>query len=388
MVESTIARESNVETSSGVPSHDASGSLPRRDYLVLPLLSLTTVVLLLGVTEVGARILYPRQETDSCGIYTASGPRYRPNCTSTLKNAEGPWATYEYNECGYRTTAGCGPKPAGAVRIVLLGSSVTHGAYVPYEKTFATRIGDLTARDLKRPVQIENLGITGYPNPLESYRRLDEAIKLAPDVVVFSLAATDVEKLRTEQVAERDNPNARFAEPKANRKAKLFDTLHKSVLEASTTVLMAQHFLFQDTDLWLRISLAGGDHIDYLHPPFTRAWETRFFDITALVDEMAGRLRARDIPLILVALPTRVQVAMLSPKRRQPGVDAWAFGRRMKRVAEEAGATYVDLIYPLSLQKRPEELYYVVDSSHPTSDGHEFIAREITPVVERFLSSR
>jgi hypothetical protein len=359
--------------------------LPRRDYFILPLLSLATILLLLGATEVAARILWPKQEMDDCLNYSSANPRFRPNCDSQGKITEGPWVTYHYNECGYRTSAHCGSKAPGTLRVVLLGSSITHGVYLPYDQIFATRMGDSVARDLRRPVEVENLAVP-HSSPLECYRRIGEAIGLEPNVVVFALCPEDMKRrIDPEQLAHRNDPNVHFAHS-APPKKNAFQDIHTLLLQNSTTSVVAQHYLFQDTGFCLRVSLAAGDGVGYLQTPFAPSWEARFSDSKTLIGEMAAQLRARRIPLLVVAIPSRIEAALLNSKRGQAQLDPFAFGNRIREIAEDAGATYVDLMRPFSHLPRPEDLYFPVNL-HPTGEGHEAIARELTPAVERVLIS-
>src|ERR1700728_1613113 len=67
--------------------------LPRRDLVILPLLSILTIALLLVGSEVAARRFFPESlGGDPCRVADATiGFKYRPNCTSRVKSAEGPW---------------------------------------------------------------------------------------------------------------------------------------------------------------------------------------------------------------------------------------------------------------------------------------------------------
>src|ERR1700733_9444277 len=85
--------------------------LPRRDLVILPLLSILTIAFLLVGSEVGARHFFPESAGgDPCRVSDPTiGFKYRPNCTSRVKSAEGPWVMNHYNDCGYRTQQSCGP---------------------------------------------------------------------------------------------------------------------------------------------------------------------------------------------------------------------------------------------------------------------------------------
>jgi hypothetical protein len=113
-------------------------SLPRHDLILLPLVSLLTVILMLGGGEALARLAFPKHTSIACVSKTQdAGERFQPNCVALTKAAEGPWVENRFNECGYRTAEPCAAKQPGQLRVVVLGSSTARGALVPYAETFA-----------------------------------------------------------------------------------------------------------------------------------------------------------------------------------------------------------------------------------------------------------
>src|SRR5579875_1567383 len=133
---------------------EAQAKLPRRDYILLPLLSLLTIVLLIGGSEAVARIGWPDYTEDPCSLPDG---HHKPNCSAVLKAMEGPRYLEAYNECGYRSRASCGPKPAGHIRIAMLGSSFTLAFAVPYDQGFPGEVEQRLSNACKRPVEIQNL---------------------------------------------------------------------------------------------------------------------------------------------------------------------------------------------------------------------------------------
>ncbi len=144
----------------------APTSLPKLDYIRLPLVSLATILLIVGVSELLTRVIWAEHKEGSCTVVDpVAGDHFKPNCTIRTKNAEGPWTTYQYNECGYRSATSCGPKPPGAIRIAILGSSVSQALYVPYDQTYFARTASDLGRSCNRPIDVQNLGV---PNPAPS----------------------------------------------------------------------------------------------------------------------------------------------------------------------------------------------------------------------------
>jgi hypothetical protein len=51
------------------PENLSEAKLPRRDWIMLPLLSLLTIVSMIAVSEVGSRRIWPERAFDSCLVH-------------------------------------------------------------------------------------------------------------------------------------------------------------------------------------------------------------------------------------------------------------------------------------------------------------------------------
>ncbi len=90
-----------------------------------------------GASEILSHLIWPAQYGSACIVADpVQGYRFKPNCSVRGKIPEGPWITYRYNECGYRSENSCGPKSPGTMRIVILGSSMSQALHVPSEAAF------------------------------------------------------------------------------------------------------------------------------------------------------------------------------------------------------------------------------------------------------------
>ena len=122
-------------TTLGIPRQ-----LPRRDFVILPILSIATIMAVLAAAEIGSRLAMPEVQADSCMIHDPLlGERAKPNCISHTKNPEGEWVENKYNECGYRSNTPCHAPLNGALRIAVIGSSTGWGYQVPTDETWYTR---------------------------------------------------------------------------------------------------------------------------------------------------------------------------------------------------------------------------------------------------------
>ncbi|HEY0703141.1 MAG TPA: SGNH/GDSL hydrolase family protein [Candidatus Acidoferrales bacterium] len=355
--------------------------IPRRDFILLPLISLLTVVILFSVAEGLTRWIWPEQKFIPCEIDDAvNGTRFRPNCSARVKNAEGPWTTYQYNDCGYRGKTSCATKAAGTARIAIVGSSVAQGLYVPYEQTYFGRLANDLGRVCGRAVDVQNLGVPNV-SPIDTYRRIPEVIGLKPDVVLYLVAPFDLEKqIDPTTLAERDAPARTSAAPAATLALSPMKRFEQEVIKGRS-VLVAEHFLFENKETFLRAYLLYGDKADFLRQPFTAAWEKRFADMDLLIGGMADKLRTAGVPLLVVAVPSRAESALLGSHQLPANVDPLAFGRAIAAIAAKHGAGYVDVIGAFSEIPDAQNMYYVVDG-HVAAAGQAVMAQAIVRRLE------
>jgi hypothetical protein len=345
---------------------ERAGTLPRRDLFVLPLLSLLTVAIMLGGMEILARVIWPERAVDACNMPDPIlGHRFRANCDSQTKIPEGPWVKNHYNECGYRSVASCGPKPPGVVRIATLGSSLSVGTTTPFDETFTSRAAAELSRLSGHAVEVQNLGAPDY-DLLDDYYRLADALSLKPDVLILVLSPFDLTKtFDPQRLADRDHPAPLAKALPSPFRLELMARFHV-LLNSSRLMFVAQHFLFQDPQRYIKFYLMYGDRADFLRYPFSAAWEKRFADTDFLLGQIAENARANRVPIVLVAGVHRSQTAAVAAP--VAGVDPLAFDSRLGSITEKYGIPYVNGMEELGRASHPDHLLYVVDG-HPTVEG-------------------
>ena len=355
--------------------------LPSRDFLLLPLLSIVTIVLLFGLAEVTTRAIWSSKENGFCMTFDPiAGPHGKPDCTSVIKLPEGPPAVMYFNSCGYRSNAPCGPKPPGSVRLAILGSSIAEGYALPTQDIFASILSNRLAADWRRPVEYQDLGADGCP-PIYSYRHVGEALRLKPDAIILPLNPWDIEQGTDPRLL------AVRSQPVAINRAPL-PIVHLNPVQqfqlwirGSRTMLVAQHFLFQNRSEYLKLYLfAPTDHTQFVWYPFTPSWERRFQTLDLLLGEMASRIQAAGVQFVVVAVPERAQMMMLGAHDLPHGVDPYAFQRRLGDIAAKHNITFVDAMDAFR-HTDPSQLFYVVDG-HPTPTAHRLLAHAIAARLE------
>lgn len=348
-----------------------------KNCFIVPLLSLLTIGVMLAAAEIVARVgwaehtLNPCIQEDYLHVFHA-----RPNCDARTKIAEGPWVNYHFNACGYRTFDACGIRPAGALRIVLMGSSIPEGLHVPFEQTVGARVAKGISEATGRKVQLENLGLSTLM-PVYTYRRLPEAIALHPDVVIWPVAPFDVgEPLnrKTLQSVDENRPiEADLLPPKPLTPLKKIQNFLNDNVRAS---LVAQHYLFANPDTFVHLLLGYGERAAYLRNPTSAGWEKHYQDFDLILSKMAAKLQAADIPLILVVVPSREEAALLGVHTLPPHTDPLAFSNRVEAMACKYHVEFVDSVKEFAKQPHADRLFYYVDL-HPDGDGHALIARAV-----------
>ena len=349
-----------------------SAKLPRRDFILLPLLSLLTVVLLIGSSELVCRVVWPDYTEDPCALPDG---HHKPACSSTLKAMEGPVYQEAYNDCGYRSRASCGPKPPNHIRIALLGSSFTLAFAVPYDEGFPGETEQKLTRACHRPVEIQNLSAVQL-QPIQVYSRLDEALALKPDVVVVSINPIDADQDYTdEDMRNRDQPASLLRKSPPPPAFPL--RLVKQFQAGLTSILVAQHYRFLDQADYIQHYLQYGDMADFLRQPFSDRWQRRFAQLDVLLGEMADKAHRQGVPIVFISGLSRAQVGLMSETKRPPGVDPFAFDAAFARIAQKHGI--IDIDPGPAFSRRPEgtRLFYPVNG-HLNAQGNAIYAEVLT----------
>jgi lysophospholipase L1-like esterase len=98
----------------------------------------------------------------------------------------------EFNEFGMRDVARRIEKPAGGVRVALLGDSFVEALQVPLDSTLARRLEVALARRFPgRPVEVLNFGVSGFGTAAEAVRYRTLASRFNPDLVMVVFVEND-----------------------------------------------------------------------------------------------------------------------------------------------------------------------------------------------------
>lgn len=340
------------------------------------MLSLLTVVLMFACTELGTRTFWKSQQNDPCRL---NDPllryKYRPNCNAHLKIFEGPWIDHTYNDCGFRSKASCQARPVGSLRIAVLGSSFGQGYMAPYDQTFGGLLERDLTRSCRRQVQIQNLSAVAITT-MDVYHRLDQALALKPDLVILTLAPHDLEFLNSDKdMAERDHPEPVNFGDYSGQKLSPLQRI-RGLVKGSRTMEVAEHFLFENPETYVRFYLLYGDNADFLRKPLSPLWQRRFGQFDTLLGDMADKSRAQGVPLVWVAGLQRAQAQLMGSAAVPANIDPFAFEQQTAAIARRHGVIAIPVDNAFREVPNPGKLFYPVDG-HLTPAGQQFFGQAI-----------
>lgn len=163
----------------------------RRAMIRLALLAASLFVSLLmcefAVRIFSPQVLFPRYVTDGGFGVRVNVPNARYWHTSPEVHVQ-----FRINSMGIRSDREYSfRKPPGTIRIVGLGDSFTQGYEVDLADTYLYRLEEiLAARGL--PVEVINLGVSGYGNAEELLMLEELGLRFDPDVVVVAFFQNDL----------------------------------------------------------------------------------------------------------------------------------------------------------------------------------------------------
>src|SRR5271157_336098 len=351
-------------------------NLPRRDLIILPLISVLTIALILAGTEFIAQLVWVDGRHDSCLDPTVM--HYKANCYSRTKVFEGPWVENRYNECGYHSKEPCGPKPAGTIRVAVFGTSYAEGYSVPYEETYLTFASEELGRACHRPVEFQNLAVTAIFFR-ETAKRMDEALALKPDFVLLVVIPHDL----FIDGSRGNAPNAKQAGPPLRAELQHFESANLwfsikqrllNTTNSTRTFMVARHFLYRDPQTYSQAVLREGDVSDYLRTPLSPKWEERLRMADKQIGKMAEKAHEAGVPLLLMLGLDRAEVALILSQNRQANIDVSAFNSRLAQIARNRGVLTVDALPSLSEASDPYHLFWPYDP-HLTPEGQKFLGQ-------------
>ncbi|HXM65050.1 MAG TPA: SGNH/GDSL hydrolase family protein [Terriglobales bacterium] len=379
----------------GNPEDCQEKKLPPRDWILLPLISLLTIGLLAGSTELIARRMFSRTGTlYDCLVLNdpSTGTRGIPGCVSREKIEETQPVEYRFNSSGYRAETEFGPKSPGTYRIVMVGSSFAMGYRVPVEETFAARLqAELSQRTGLR-TELFNEAMAGSGgSPRSVSLRFKDALAAKPDLILWILTFWDVSHVSS--IMPEETPAGHETSIGRTRRLVKEALARKSIVEMvrdlsdvplkvvrvrwemTRTAFLLQHFLNESQSQYLRAYLIGSDSNNgFLKTEPSAEWQTWLRQSDSYAEELQARAAAAGVPLVAVLVPDRAQAALISMGAWPADIDPFKLDDELRAMIVRHGGIYIDILSGFRNIPNPEHYYFPVDG-HPNAEGQRIISR-------------
>jgi len=374
----------------------------RRDWVLLTAVSLLTICLLAVSAELLSRWFYPVTESGLQNCFATNDPTgdaaVKPNSVCSEQTAESTFkAEYRFNSRGHRAGTELSPKPPGTYRIVLIGSSMAQGLFVPREKTFAALLPEELSMETGRKVEVYNEAtggkFRGGPYPTQnSAQHFDQVLAAQPDLILWVITPTDVMNAESKEVgdatdtgtnqeaprssAESGKPQSFWNKITASIMKGTFRERLKSRWEDTRTSIVLKHLLIasESQDQYITSYLRNGDNANFLKTESDPKWQMQLQYFNAELAEIEGLAKNAGVPLVAVLVPNRPQAAMLSNSDWPAGYDPFKLEGEVRDSIVNHGGRFIDILPDFRLVPNPERNYFPVDG-HPNADGHAIISR-------------
>lgn len=373
----------------------------------LGLLVVISVLLPLGAMEVALRVLYPNPRIlvrdDTLGTLP------RPNL-DVRKRFGGHETVVRIttNSVGLRNREIGPAKPPGVTRVLALGDSFTFGHAVAAAEAWPQVVEMLLAASRGRRWEVVNAGVSGHGTgqALLLYRKLEGQVQ--PDVVVlgFSVVNDVLDNLCVEEARYRPTSDAPCFEldrhgvltvrppvwPGEPLRAGGLALPHSEVLEFATGQIK-RATVWNPALLGLLQRIGVSLALPYV-PSTVESWyEERFsepgWELTRrLLEELRGTLRARGIPLVILVVPSSLQVdrgrqeVLAALAKSLKPVEAFFKDpdRPQRILAQYCVQAKIECADPLpalrDAEARGERTYFPIDG-HWTQAGHRIAAERV-----------
>ena len=347
--------------------------LPHRDWVLLPMLSLLTIVALLLLfrwiavkefpesTPAGYRSVYECVNGVGTNQLSGLGGIARADCWGNMSDT--PLTEYRLNGRGHRAGAEYSPKAAGAYRIVMIGSSFAIGEGVPVEETIAPRLADDLQRETGRKVEVYNEGMFGeVPDVIAAH--FNDVMPAEPDLVLWLLTPHDI-KDTTPGSAKTPPRRVGLAELARNRFS--FDGQDQ-------LVVLLRHLLFSGQGQYVKSYLAGAQDAGFLRAGLDAEWLSHLQAFDSDDARIETQARADKVPVATVLLPNRAQAAMISMGEWPQGFDPYKLEEELDSIVASHGGNHIDILHDLRAVPNAERNFFTVNG-HPKAEGDAILAR-------------
>jgi hypothetical protein len=358
----------------------AEEKIARRDWILLPLLGLSTIALIGVSAELLARRTFSESAAsiENCLVLTdpAEGVRGIPNSVCREKSLESPSIEMRFDAAGYRSgMQSSTAKSAGTYRIVMIGSSLAMGERVPFESTLAALLPVDLSRLGAHRIELYNEGMA-YGFARNAALRFKDALAAQPDLILWVLTPLDIERAGFTFAKDSSKKPAAPTTPSASMK----NAIHEVIAGLGGSLILGQalrHWLyeFESQKQYIHSYLNRPDlgEAGFLQKKLSPQWQTHVAEFDSYAADIEQQAKAASVPFAATFAPNRVLAAMISLGEWPPDIDPYQFDRTLQTIVAGHGGIFIDILPAFRDLLGPEHLYYPVDG-HPSGQGQAVLA--------------
>jgi hypothetical protein len=377
-----------------------------REWFLRATIVFGSIFFCLVVLEVMVRVIEPREVMRYFFVQPDSvlNHKFIPNAKGRYKTSEYD-TQYEINSLGLRDKEYSIEKPAGTIRLLMVGDSFTEGDGVESHQTFSKILEQrLNSEGRREKYEVINAGCASY-SPLPEYLYLKTAgLHLHPDIVVLNLDLSDVhDDIHYTKLARFDSADVPFGiDPYPELKAGGW------FLEKLVAV---KDFLKNNARLYNFIRLRISRYLESIQRVENETGEIEFdkygmlrenynskdrtwfltYKYVLLIRDM---LRERNVPLIVAVYPYGLQV---SPREYNSGRQFWGFKldtvystepqEWLAAFCQRESILVVNACDDFRSAARTRYPLYIDYNGHWTPSGHEVFADVLARELEKQVLS-
>ena len=336
-------------------------------------------------------------------------------------------AVVKFNSDGFRDKDRPTEKPAGTVRIAVVGDSFVEALQVPVEQRFT----ELLESGLKSQgafggamVEVMNFGVSGYSTAQELMALRHCVWKYDPDIVLLAFCSgNDVRNNYKPLEGIPSHPyfvlrdgelvlDASFRTTPLFRQKTWWEELCHQVIDRSRLAQLAYHVRnrwknrngrmarerhmrgrkYSDAEASIELGLSA--HV--FRPPKENDWQNAWRVTEALIKQIDSEVRQQGARFLVVTLPTSTQVHPDSDVRedfaRRLGVDDLFYpDERIGALGQKEGFSVINLCYPFveHVDTRGVFLHGFANTAkgrgHWNADGHRLAAEVLTSTIMQLI---
>jgi lysophospholipase L1-like esterase len=343
----------------------------KHSVLTNAVLVVSSIIVLLLCLEAGLRVymvFFPKQMVFDSKL----GWRHAANVDRTFTNEDGEKFRVVQNAQGHRGEGHEAKRTPGKFRILALGDSFTEGLQVGEEEVFTARLEHMDPR-----LEMLNAGVYCYSTVQEYLYFASEGLQYHPDLVLLMFYENDLtDNVQPYYPSMGPRPYANLIGGKVHVVEEIDSwEYRKFILPAPFQMTLNNYSLFYyfvNSRIYQRIfarrmSRLAADDLSKIDVP------TRFEVLYQMFEKVRSVARLHNIPLVVVLIPTREEVAAGTSLTAQ----------NIKRYCNANNLDCLDLLDRLHKETSTGARLYFHQDLHWTKEGHRIAADEIA----RYLRS-